>query len=493
MAIAKRGRSRPHLRAPRYGLLAGIVTIAVLAPVAASAAPEGAAHQATWLPDLTAQQPKPTTAAQARTQIAELQTNLEIVTESWNAANVRLGRRKTEQRQATVKLTTARAKITALKGQVRQIAVANYTGGDIASFSSLVSTGSPGEFVDRLSTLGVIATQEKAVLANYQGAEQAAQSAATAARQALAGQKTITAGLASKKSWIISHIGVLKQERATLAVKERAERIARARAARERAARIAAEAARIAAEQRARQAAASATPTPSTQSTQTTQTTDPTPSTSPAQTTDPTPSTSPAQTSDSTPPTQPTESTPPTQPTQTTQTTESTPPTQTTESTPPTQTTESTPPTQTTETTESTAPSKSDTTSNDNSGSGSGSSGGGSSKAAIALETAKAQLGKPYVWGADGPDAFDCSGLTMYAWAAAGVSLPHSSADQINYGTQVSVNDVQPGDLVFYYSPIHHVAIYAGNGEIIHASTEGEPVKYGALDHAPITGVTRPG
>ncbi|MGI8870831.1 MAG: NlpC/P60 family protein [Mycobacteriales bacterium] len=483
------------------------MTIAVLAPVAASAAPEGAAHQATWLPDLTAQQPKPTTAAQARTQIAELQTNLEIVTESWNAANVRLGRRKTEQRQATVKLTTARAKITALKGQVRQIAVANYTGGDIASFSSLVSTGSPGEFVDRLSTLGVIATQEKAVLANYQGAEQAAQSAATAARQALAGQKTITAGLASKKSWIISHIGVLKQERATLAVKERAERIARARAARERAARIAreraariaAEAARIAAEQRARQAAASATPTPSTQSTQTTQTTDPTPSTSPAQTTDPTPATSPTQTTDPTPSTSPAQTTDPTPSTTPAQATESTPPTQaaqTTESTPPTQptqTTESTPPTQTTETTESTAPSKSDTTSNDNSGSGSGSSGGESSKAAIALETAKAQLGKPYAWGADGPDAFDCSGLTMYAWAAAGVSLPHSSADQINYGTQVSVNDVQPGDLVFYYSPIHHVAIYAGNGEIIHASTEGEPVKYGALDHAPITGVTRPG
>jgi peptidoglycan DL-endopeptidase CwlO len=96
--------------------------------------------------------------------------------------------------------------------------------------------------------------------------------------------------------------------------------------------------------------------------------------------------------------------------------------------------------------------------------------------AKTAVEFARAQVGKAYSWGAAGPDAYDCSGLTMASYAAAGISLPHSAADQYNYGTSVSVDALQPGDLLFYYSPIGHVTIYIGDGQMISASTEGVPI-----------------
>ncbi len=99
-----------------------------------------------------------------------------------------------------------------------------------------------------------------------------------------------------------------------------------------------------------------------------------------------------------------------------------------------------------------------------------------SGAAQVAVDTALAQVGDAYVWGAGGPDAFDCSGLTQYAYSAAGVSLPHSSRSQSTMGTPVSVGDLQPGDLLFYYSPTSHVAMYIGNGQMVHASTSSKPV-----------------
>ena len=105
----------------------------------------------------------------------------------------------------------------------------------------------------------------------------------------------------------------------------------------------------------------------------------------------------------------------------------------------------------------------------------------GSQAAQIAIDFALAQRGKPYVYAAAGPNAYDCSGLTMAAYAAAGVSLPHQSAEQYNYGTHVSLDAMQPGDLVFFYSPISHVAIYLGNGLIVHAPTSGDVVKVSPL------------
>jgi cell wall-associated NlpC family hydrolase len=106
----------------------------------------------------------------------------------------------------------------------------------------------------------------------------------------------------------------------------------------------------------------------------------------------------------------------------------------------------------------------------------------GSAAAQKAVDTALAQVGDPYVWAASGPNSFDCSGLTQYAYAAAGISLPHSSSAQSKMGAAVSRNALQPGDLVFFYSPVSHVGMYIGNGQMVHASTSGEPVKISSVD-----------
>ena len=100
----------------------------------------------------------------------------------------------------------------------------------------------------------------------------------------------------------------------------------------------------------------------------------------------------------------------------------------------------------------------------------------GTPRERTAVRFALDQVGKPYVFGAAGPDSYDCSGLTMAAWRAAGISLPHSAADQYNYGRHVSVNQLSPGDLIFMYSPIGHVTIYIGNGLMVSAPQEGEDV-----------------
>jgi cell wall-associated NlpC family hydrolase len=116
-----------------------------------------------------------------------------------------------------------------------------------------------------------------------------------------------------------------------------------------------------------------------------------------------------------------------------------------------------------------------------------------SAAARQAVQFALDQVGKPYVFGAAGPDAYDCSGLTMAAWQSAGVSLPHSAADQYNYGTHVSYDQLQPGDLMFFYQPIGHVTIYIGNGMMVSAPQEGENVQVVAADQfgSDFTGATR--
>lgn len=97
-----------------------------------------------------------------------------------------------------------------------------------------------------------------------------------------------------------------------------------------------------------------------------------------------------------------------------------------------------------------------------------------------ALHAAESKLGAPYVWGASGPEAFDCSGLVQWAYAQAGVQLPRTTYSQEAAGEPVSMDDLQPGDVVFYNGG-NHAGIYAGDGQIIHASTSGTPVKYAPL------------
>ena len=116
-----------------------------------------------------------------------------------------------------------------------------------------------------------------------------------------------------------------------------------------------------------------------------------------------------------------------------------------------------------------------------------------SGRGGAAVRYAMAQVGDAYVWGATGPSAYDCSGLTMMAWAQAGVGLPHSSSGQQGSGRSVSESDLQPGDLVFYYSPVHHVGMYIGNGMIVHAANPSAGVQVASLHSMPYMGATRPG
>ncbi|MCK1818780.1 NlpC/P60 family protein [Streptomyces sp. XM83C] len=129
-----------------------------------------------------------------------------------------------------------------------------------------------------------------------------------------------------------------------------------------------------------------------------------------------------------------------------------------------------------------------DEQSSDSSGTGasdaSGTSGGTSAtdssystKADKALAFARSQIGKPYVWGATGPDSYDCSGLTQAAWKAAGVDLPRTTYDQVNAGTTVPLSQARPGDLVFFYDDVTHVGLYIGNGMMIHAPKPGAYVR----------------
>ncbi|WP_246004861.1 C40 family peptidase [Nocardioides marmorisolisilvae] len=114
-------------------------------------------------------------------------------------------------------------------------------------------------------------------------------------------------------------------------------------------------------------------------------------------------------------------------------------------------------------------------------------------RAATAVKFALAQVGKAYSYGASGPNAYDCSGLTMAAWGAAGVSLPHSSSAQTGSGARVSESDLEPGDLVFYYSPVSHVGMYIGNGLIVNAENPSSGVRVQPLHSMPYVGAVRPG
>jgi cell wall-associated NlpC family hydrolase len=117
-----------------------------------------------------------------------------------------------------------------------------------------------------------------------------------------------------------------------------------------------------------------------------------------------------------------------------------------------------------------------------------------SGKAGVAVSAAYSQLGVPYKFAAESPGvAFDCSGLTKWAWGRAGVYLPHQSRAQYGAVSHVSKDQAQPGDLIFYYSPIGHVGLYVGNGMMVHAPQTGKTVSLVPVRWGKVVGVGRPG
>ncbi|MEW2247444.1 MULTISPECIES: C40 family peptidase [unclassified Streptomyces] len=115
-----------------------------------------------------------------------------------------------------------------------------------------------------------------------------------------------------------------------------------------------------------------------------------------------------------------------------------------------------------------------------------GNSKAASGRAAAAFSAAQSKLGSPYVYGASGPSSFDCSGLTSWAYAQAGVSIPRTSQAQANAGTRIySMSQLQVGDLVLFYGDLHHVGLYAGNGQVLHAPRTGTVVRYESINNMP--------
>ncbi|HWG22955.1 MAG TPA: C40 family peptidase [Actinospica sp.] len=117
----------------------------------------------------------------------------------------------------------------------------------------------------------------------------------------------------------------------------------------------------------------------------------------------------------------------------------------------------------------------------------------GETRGELALQFALEQMGKPYEYGGNGPDSYDCSGLTQQAWGAVGVWIPRTSQDQADAGTGVPLSQVRPGDLVIFYADASHVGIYAGDGMVVVAPHEGAFIRLEPIAWMPVYAVRRPG
>lgn len=317
----------------------------------------------------------PQTAAEAQQQVADLNHRLEIVTEQYNDSVILLDQREQEVAVADAQLRSVQSDVTDLEAEVREIAQGAYTGDSIASFTAMMTSGSPQEFLDRVNTLDAISGYNNERAVDLARAQQRALDLTAETDRAQAAAAATAADIDAKRAQIETDLPVIEALLATLTEQERQVAV-----------------------ERAHVAAAQTTAGNGTASAQEEEAMRP-----------------PSRTGSVAAPTQ---------------------------------------------------------------------------AAQIAVDTAYAQLGDSYVWGGSGPNTFDCSGLTMYSYAAAGISLPHSSNMQSSTGAYVSRSDLQPGDLVFYYSPVSHVAIYVGNGQVIHAPNTGSVVQladvdmWGAYSHA---------
>lgn len=454
-------RRRPQSRRVVAAIAAGALTLAGFAAVAVAApgGPHGSA-------------PRPTTSAQAKQQLTALGQQLDAVDEDYNAAQLLLGKQTADAKAADAKLAGLRKQVGVLQGKVRQMASSAYQNGQLSGFSAFVSSSSPQDLLDRLGDLDMISAQNGRTLQALNQSRAQAVVAAAQAKRAEAGTKASETQVAAKRTVLTGQVKQMNKLMSTLSARElaawrasiaRQNRIAaqqqakqqqaaqqlhaKQQAAAHRQAELRAEASASASRSAASSASATPVPTRLPSSAPPAPSSTYSPPSSLATTAPPASRAAPV----TTPPT-PAPTTPP-----------STPPSPSPTSPP--SPSPTTPPSRT-------APAP-------------------SSQAQIAVAAAEAEVGKPYAWGAAGPDSFDCSGLMLWAWAKAGVNLPHSSAAQYGFGTHVSHDELQPGDLVFYYSPIHHVAMYVGKGMVIHAPDFGVPVGYAPVDSMPYVGATR--
>jgi cell wall-associated NlpC family hydrolase len=326
-------------------------------------------------PGQPAPPPAPRTSAQALAQLRAFNEEFEKVTEQYNDARVLLKKRQVEARLAAGKARTAAAEYAAVDGQIRHVVSSAYRADPFAQFSSLLTSGSPQEFLEQIAALDAVAGRRATVLVHAGKVRAAATKAAAEAKTAVGAANRLLSDLTAKRSDLSRRAAESKRLFTRLSKQERAAFLAQQAA--------------VAAQPADRGSRSTPRPPPVDQG--------------------------------------PVVNVP------------------------------------------------------------------ASGRAGAAVATARRQLGKPYVWAAAGPSAFDCSGLTMYSWAAAGVALPHSSSMQMGVGRRVSRSQLQPGDLVFFYSPVHHVGLYVGGGRMIHAPTSNDVVKYAAIDTFPWAGATRPG
>ena len=326
-------------------LTALALTIATLGafPATGDAAP---------LPAAAPRPATPQTAAEVRTQLAEL----------YNDARIAYRKRLKEATAADKQARAVQAQYALLAGQVRQVVSAAYKNVPFGQFTTLLTSGSAREFIDQLSTLGLLADRRGALLNRIAGARTAALKAQAQAQAAVAAAQKTQREISSRKTDLAKREQVLKgllsrftaAERATLlGVGDRGSRSAPR---------------------------------------------------------------------------------------------------------------------------------------------GPISIGPASAAARKAVQVALDQLGDSYSWGAAGPDAFDCSGLTMYAWSAAGLGLPHSSRAQAGMGTTIPRSQVRAGDIVaFYPGNIHHVGLAIDNQRMVHAPTYGQPVQIASIDSSPFATAVRVG
>jgi cell wall-associated NlpC family hydrolase len=418
-------RSRPALTR-QLATVAAAVTAAGTLALAAPAAHADVAHVRHQI-------------TSAKQQLDQLQSSAETAAEQLNGARIKLADAQRKADSAQQDLAHARARVAKLRKQVAAFAAAAYTGQTMSGVQ-LMTSGSPEHWLDKMSTIDVVARHQASTMAALRSAHQQEQRARAAAQRALDTQRNITSKLKAKRQDLVANakhqekvIGQLEVKEKKL-VKQARERKAR-EAARRRAAKLAAQ--RKAAAAAARQAARMAV------------------SAAPEHTTS-LASTSSHHSHHSSPSHHSHHSV----------------------------ASHSHHSVASHHSHHSVAshPHRSHAPAPPPSG----------NAASVAVQWAHRELGKPYAWGAAGPSSFDCSGLTMYVYGKAGVSLPHYTGAQYNSGPHVSRSQLQPGDLVFFGSDLHHVGIYIGGGNMIEAPHTGANVRIAPAFRSGYVGAVRP-